>query len=363
MQRTDAEGPAPTCRPETRAQKIVRGVVLAMAMSLAVAGVFAALGVMPADGAGIVLSILFWYWCFVAVANSVATLYRANIPRDQRKPSRNNGVIAGLVMRLPWVALLIALLIGEHHGLAALLGYSLLLGIAKRAETRRILGEGHRVWPVSRAVHRIVFAVAEGLAPGYDPVHRLMARPVGGVPLVGWLLVIPLFPIIAAIAVPMLLFWLLYGLLVTLPIFLFGLLRDRKQQQNLVKAAHAGGKLAWFAYAEPHQRERFLGEGGVLHGLGDALIERDWRRDLYAAWKGDPEKDIDAMIVKRFGLTNMKDDLPVVVLLHPDGKPRPVLLSRAYRQRFRDGGDLLGALEEAIGRQMEKLRQPVESAR
>lgn len=360
MQRTDAEGPAPTCRPEMRARKIAEGSALATAMSLAVAGVFAALGMMPADSAATVLSILFWYWCFFAVANSVATLYRANIPRDQRKPACNNDRIVGLVMRLSWLALLVALLVGGHYGLAALLGYGFILGIARRAETRRILGEGHKVWPVSRAVHWIVFSVAEGLAPVYDPVHRLMARPVGDAPLVAWIF---LFPIIAAFAVPMLLFWLLYGLLVTLPVFLFGLLRDRKQQQNLVRTAHAGGKLAWFAYAEPHQRERFLGEGGVLHGLGDALIERDWRRDLYAAWKGDPKKDIDALIVKRFGLTNMKDDLPVVVLLHPDGKPRPVLLSRAYRQRFRDGGDLLGALEEAIGRKIWKLRQPAEPAR
>ncbi|MEN8198197.1 MAG: hypothetical protein ABFS30_17095, partial [Pseudomonadota bacterium] len=319
------------------------------------AGILAALGVMAADSAAVVLSILFWLWVVSAIPNTIGTLYRANIPRDQRKPTCDTGGITARAMRWLWVAVLVALLVGGHYGLAALLGYHFVLGIAKRAENRRILGEEQKVWPVSRAIHWTVFAVAEGLAHIYGPVHRLMIRPLGEVPLIAWIL---LFPIIAVLAIPMLFFWLLYGLLVTLPIFLFGLLRGRKQQRNLVKAACAESKLAWFAYSEPHQRERFLGEGGVLHGMGDALIERDWRRDLYTAWNGDPEKDIDAMIVKRFKLTNMKEDLPVIVLFHPDGRTRPVLLNRAYRQRFRDGGDLLAALEDALRQKIQELRQP-----
>ena len=354
-QRTDAEGPAPTCRPDSRAQKIIKGVALAIFVALAIAGILAALGMMAANRAAVVLSILFWLWVVSAILNTVGTLYRANIPRDQRKPTCNDGVIAARAMRWLWVAVLVALLVGGHYGLAALLGYGFVLGIARRAETRRILGEGDKAGFLSRAVHWIVFAVAEGLAPVFDPVRRLLARPVGGVPFIAWVL---LFPIIAVLAIPMLLFWLLYGLLVTVPISLLGLLRGRKQQRNLVKAACAEGKLAWFAYSEPHQRERFLGEGGVLHGMEDALIERDWRRDLYTAWNGDPEQDIDAMIVKRFGLTNMKEDLPVIVLFHPDGRTRPMLLNRAYRQRLRDGGDLLGALEDAIRQKISEVRKP-----
>ena len=354
-ERTGAEMPPPAYRPETRAQMIAKGVTLAIFMSLAIAGIFAALGMMAADSAAVVLSILFWLWVVSAILNTVGTLYRASIPRDRRTPACNNGGIAVLVIRPLWVALLVALLVGGHYGLAALLGYGFALGIAKRAETRRILGEGHKVWPVSRAVHWIVFGVAEQLAPVYDPVHRLLTRPVGELPLIAWIV---LFPIFAVLAIPMLLFELLSALLVTLPISLIGLLRGRKQQQNLVKAAYAGGKLAWFAYSEPHQRERFLGEGGVLHGMDGSLIVREWRRDLYTAWNGDTEKDIDAMIVKRFRLTNMKEDLPVIVLFHPDGRTRPVMLNRAYRQRFRDGGDLLAALEDAIRQQILELRQP-----
>lgn len=354
-EKTGAELPAPACLPETRAQKIARGVALAIFVALAIAGILAALGMMAAGSAAVVLSILFWLWVVSAIPNTIGILYRANIPRDQRKPTCDTGGITARAMRWLWVAVLVALLVGGHYGLAALLGYHFVLGIAKRAENRRILGEGDKVWPVSRAVHWIVFSVAEGLAPVYDPLHRLLTRPAGGVPLVVWIL---LFPIIAVFAIPMLLFWLLYGLLVTVPISLLGLLRGRKQQRNLVKVAHAEGKLAWFAYSEPHQRERFLGEGGVLHGMGDSLIERDWRRDMDGHWQRDKNEDLDTMIVKRFRLTNMKEDLPVIVLFHPDGRTRPVLLNRAYRQRLRDGGDLLGALEDAIRQKMHKLEQP-----
>lgn len=356
-QRTGAEGSAPTCRPETRAQMIAKGVMLAIFVLLAVAGIFAALGMMPADNAAVVLAILFWLWVIGAIPNTVGILYRASIPRDQRKPTCDTGGIAVQIMRLLWRVLLVALLIGGYYGLAALLGYGFVLGFAKRAENRRILGAGHKIGFLSRAAHWTVFGIAERLAPVYDPLHRLMMRPVGEVPLIAWLLFISLFPIIAVLAMPLLLLGLLYVFL-SIPFWLFGLLCDRKQQRNLVTAAHAEGKLAWFAYSEPHQRERFLGEGGVLHGMEDSLIIREWRRDLYTAWNGDTEKDIDAMIVKRFGLTNMKEDLPVVVLFHPDGRTRQMRLNRAYRQRFRDGGDLLATLEGAIGQQIERAREP-----
>jgi hypothetical protein len=359
-EKTGAEAPASACRPETKAQMIAKGVVLAIFMSLAIAGIFAALGMMAADAAAVVFAILLWLWIVGAVSNTAGLLFRACLPRDERRPTCDNpriGPSVTLAVRLMGRILLVALLIGGHYGLAALLGYTTVLGIVNRAENRRILGEGHKVGPVSRAVHWIVFGVAERLAPVYDPVRRLLIRPVGGVPFVAWLLFIPLFPIIVVLAIPLLLFGLLYVFL-SIPFWLFGLLCDRKQQRNLVTAAHAEGKLAWFAYSEPHQRERFLGEGGVLDGMDGSLIVRDWRRDLYTAWNGDTEQDIDAMIVKRFGLTNMKEDLPVIVLFHPDGRTRPVLLNRAYRQRFRDGGDLLGALEGAIRQQISEVCKP-----
>lgn len=353
-QRADADGPARTCRPETRVQKVAKGVVLAIIASLVIAGIFAALGMMPADSAAVVLAILFWLSVFGAILNTVGTLYRASIPRDQRKPTCDTGGIAVQIIRLPRRVFLVALLVGGYYGLAALLGYGLLLGIAKRAENRRILGEGHKIGLLSRAAHWTVFGIAERLAPVHDPLHRLLTWPAGGVPFVAWVL---LFPIIAVLAIPLLLLGLLY-VIFSIPFWLFGLLRDRKQKQNLVKAAHAEGKLAWFAYSEPHQRERFLGEGGVLHGMGDALIVKNWRTDMDGIWRRDGGTDLDAMIAKRYKLSNMREDLPAVVLFHPDGGMRPVLLSRAYRQRFRDGGDLLGALEGAIARQMQQVREP-----
>ena len=350
-ERTDAEGSAPTCRPETRAQKIAKGVALAVFVSLAIAGIFAALGMMAADSAAVVLAILFWLSVIGAILDTIVMLYRANIPRDQRKPTCDTGGIAAQIMRLPWRVLLVALLIGGYYGLAALLGYRFVLGFATRAENRRILGEGHKIGLLSRAIHWTVLGIAERLAPVYDPLHRLMMRPVGEVPLIAWVL---LFPIIAVFAIP------LFPIIVVfaIPFWLFDLLCNRKQQRNLVKAAHAEGKLAWFAYSEPHQRERFLGEGGVLHGMGDALIVKNWRADMDGIWRRDSGTDLDAMIASRYKLSNMREDLPVVVLFHPDGRTRPVLLSRAYRQRFRDGGDLLGALEGAIRQQISEVCKP-----
>lgn len=359
-EKTGVEGSAPACLPETRAQMIAKGVVLAIVMSLAVAGIFAALGMMAAGAAVVVLAILFWLGIVGAVSTTAGLLFRAGLPRDQRRPACDNpriGPSVTLAMRLTGRILLVALLIGGHYGLAALLGYTTVLGIANRAENRRILGEGHKVGPVSRAVHWIVFGTAERLAPVYDPVRRLLIRPAGGVPFVAWLLAIPLFPIIVVLAIPLLLFWLLYVFL-SIPFWLFDLLCNRKQQRNLVKAASAEGVIAWFAYSEPHQRERFLGEGGVLHGMGDALIVKNWRTDMDGIWRRDSGTDLDAMISNRYKLSNMREDLPVVVLFHPDGRTRPVLLSRAYRQRFRDGGDLLGALEGAIRQQISEVCKP-----
>lgn len=359
-ERTGAEGPGVACRPNTRARMIADGVALAISMSLAGAGVLAALGVPSVATAGTVLTVLFWLWVVGTTRNTASLLARAGIPRNQRKlecDKAGDWPRAILALRLLWRTLLIVLLVYGHYELAALLGYGIALGIASRAENRFILGEKYRVGPVSRAVHWIVFAAAEGLAPAYAPLHRLLARPVRGVPFVAWLVVVPLFPIIVVLAILPLLFWLLYVLL-SIPFWLFGFVRDRALEKEMVRAACAEGRLAWFAYSEPHQRERFLGEGGVLHGMGDALIVRNWRSDMDGIGQRDSGADLDAMIANRYNLSNMRDDLPVVVLFQPDGRARPVMLNRAYRQRFRDGGDLLAALEGPIRQKIQALGQP-----
>ena len=247
--------------------------VLGLRISLAGAGLLAAADLLPVVG-GTVLAVLFWLWTFSAVVNTAQLLVRARIPRDERSPGCDKAAEwprVTLVQRLLWRTLLVVLLVYGHYGLAALLGYGTALGIASRVETRLILGETRGAGPVSRAVHRVVYALAERLGPAYDPLHRLLTRRVGGVPLVAWLAIVPLFPIFAAVAVLFLLLWLLFWLLwglFNIPLFLLGFVRERAGQRGLVRAASAAGTRAWFAYAEPHQRERFMGEGGVLHGMG-----------------------------------------------------------------------------------------------
>lgn len=231
------------------------------------------------------------------------------------------------------------------------MGYGFALGIASRVENRLNLGETDSVWPISRAVHWAVYAIAERLAPVYGPVHRLMTRKVGEVPLIGWLLMIPLTPLFILFAAG----WLLRGL-IAIPFLLFDWRRERSDRRDLVKAASANGIVAWFAYAEPHQREHFVGTGGVLHGLGDAVIVRDWRAELGEAWRAGSLHGLDALIVRQIKLSNMRDDLPVIVLLQPDGRLHPIRLNRAFRQRRRDGGDLLGTMEETIRERMVALR-------
>jgi hypothetical protein len=55
-------------------------------------------------------------------------------------------------------------LAGGHYGLAGLVAFLFVLGIAKRAEERRILGGIEAVNPINRVIHRAVFAqiVQEG---------------------------------------------------------------------------------------------------------------------------------------------------------------------------------------------------------
>lgn len=350
---SDANPPARQL--ETKAKMIAEGVALAVFGSLYIAGIFAALGTMPTDSAAVILSILFWMSIVSTVLFTFGTLYRAYLPHDRRKPIRDVGEFGVRVMRLLWRGLVVALLIGGQYVLAALMLYGFVLGIAKRVENRRILGEEHKVGFLSRAVHRVVFGVAERLAPVYGPVHRLMTRKVGEVPLIGWLLMIPLTPLFILFAGGWLLYWLLRGL-IAIPFLLFDWRREQSDRRDLVKTASANGIVAWFAYAEPHQREHFMGAGGVLHGLGDAVIARDWRAELGEAWRTDSLHGLDALIVRQCKLSNMRDDLPVIVLLQPDGRLYPIRLNRAYRQRRRDGGDLLGTMEETIRERMVALR-------
>ena len=357
-ERKDANLPVPACGPATGPMKVAQIGVFAILVTLTIVAFPAAAGLLPAGG-GTVLTVLFWFWLLSAAINTAQLLARAAVPHEQRSVScdkSHDWPRTMYVLRLLWRGLLIVLLVCGHYGLAALSAYGIALGIASRVENRLILGETKAVGLVSRAVHALVYAVAEQLAPVCAPLHRLLMRPTGGVPLFIWFILLPFTPLFILFAAGWLLYWLLRGL-IAIPFLLFDWRRERSDRRDLVKASSANGIVAWFAYAEPHQREHFMGEGGVLHGLGDAVIVRDWRGELGEAWRTGSLLGLDALIVRQFKLSNMRDDLTVIVLLQPDGRLYPIRMNRAYRQRRRDGGDLLGTMEETIRERIGESRQ------
>lgn len=213
-EKTDSEVTEPACGPSTRAMQVAQITVLGMLLTLTIAGCLAVVGLLPGVE-GLVLSILYWFLALGAVVNTMQLLARAALPRDQRKPGCDDTAEwpwTVSVLRWLWRGLLVLALVYAHYGLAALLAYGLALGIASRAEKRLILGDERPFGGVSRTVHRFVYAVFEQLAPVCAPLHRLLMRPAGGVPLIGWILFVPLLPLVLLLAAGYLMYWLLKGL-------------------------------------------------------------------------------------------------------------------------------------------------------
>ncbi len=348
---------ASVCRPTTGATRVAGAAVIGVNIGLTAAAMFAAFGMLPGNADAPLLTFLGWYVGLFAVLLTAGTLARAATPRDERRASCQNDLgfpRARLIIKYLWRGLPVVLLAGGHYGLAGLVAFLIGLGIVKRAEDRRILGRIEAVNPVSRAIHGAVFTVGELAAPVTRPVQRLLTWKIGDVPVFGILLVIVVLPVVLPLV-------LVAGIL-SIPVYVCTFLRGRtnvaRHERELVRAAHAGGKLAWFAYAEPHQREHFLGKGGVLHEVADRVIVRDWRRDLRARAHGGDAADLEGVILNRLGLTSMRDDLPVLVFFEAHGRMAVYRLNRAYRMRLRDGGDLLAQLEEGMRLHFERAALP-----
>ncbi len=113
----------------------------------------------------------------------------------------------------------------------------------------------------------------------------------------------------------------------------------------------AFGKPEGFVYfmcSEPHQREHFLGDGGLLAALGDRVVARDYRRHVmetrttynWQAFELAPE----GALLRLNGVSNMRRDLPFIAVVPPRGRVQIFRLSKPYRARTRDRG---AALEQA----------------
>ena len=113
------------------------------------------------------------------------------------------------------------------------------------------------------------------------------------------------------------------------------------------------GGFAYLVYAEPHQRERLLGDDGVLAAYRDRVVARDWRHDIGRlreglGWERFSETS-EGRLLSRLEITDLRRDLPFLALVAGSGiKAFP--LSRSYRKRLRDQGRALRKLEDKIAK-------------
>ena len=105
----------------------------------------------------------------------------------------------------------------------------------------------------------------------------------------------------------------------------------------------------YFLYSEPHQREHFLGPGGLLAGMGDRVVARDWRGDVTPARKAAGwtrfEQTPEGALLHVNGVGSMQKDLPLIAVAPARGTVQVFRLSEAYRARSRDKGAALEKTE------------------
>lgn len=143
-------------------------------------------------------------------------------------------------------------------------------------------------------------------------------------------------------------FWIVASpvIAVAMPFMLFADLRaGRKDGSDLCAIFLRPEGLVYFLYAEPHQYEYFMGDDGALDDVRDRVVARDWRKDIRArideyGWETFKEMPEGRMLA-RLELSNMRDDLPAVIVARPGKWVRAFRLSEPYRRRYRDGGKSL----------------------
>ena len=143
-------------------------------------------------------------------------------------------------------------------------------------------------------------------------------------------------------------FWILASpvIAVVTPFVMVADLRaGRKDGRDLCAILQRPEGLVYFLYAEQHQYEYFLGDDGVLDDVRDRVVARDWRRDIRARideYGWEPFKEMpEGRMLARLELSNMRDDLPAVIVARPGKWVRVFRLSDPYRRRNRDGGKSL----------------------
>ena len=224
-------------------------------------------------------------------------------------------------------------------------GYSLLAGLyflgalfllsAGVHEERMKQGEAARIGPIARAVHAVIH----------------------------WPLVIAGAILIVAITLPLTALGAIYDRVTGTPRQrpVVDSERDERVRQARIRRAAASYRLraafdrpagfVYFMTSEPHQRDHFLGPGGLLADLGD-VVARDYRKHVLETrnsynWQAFEQAPEGALLHVN-GVSNMRRDLPFIAVVPPYGPVRVFRLSEPYRARKRDGGAALAEAEKEI---------------
>lgn len=129
-------------------------------------------------------------------------------------------------------------------------------------------------------------------------------------------------------------------------------IRRSSASYRLREAFGMPGGFVYFLYSEPHQREHYLGAGGLLHGLEDRVVARDWRKTVTPAQKVTRwnlfRRTPEGALLHVNGIGNMRKDLPLIAVVPPRGLVQVFRLSEAYRARIRDKGTAVDRAEMEV---------------
>ncbi len=118
----------------------------------------------------------------------------------------------------------------------------------------------------------------------------------------------------------------------------------------------------YFLYAEPHQKKHFLGLGGLLAGLGEHVVARDWRKDILPARKAAGwtrfQQTPEGALLRVNKIASMQKNMPFIAVVPSRGIVQVFAPGEAYRARKRDKGAALARAEVEIMAAIEAVLKP-----
>ena len=123
----------------------------------------------------------------------------------------------------------------------------------------------------------------------------------------------------------------------------------------------------YFLYSEQHQFEWFFGPAGLLSEFGNYCILRDWRRDYRPPedkerWK-EYEASFEGTLQRWWRITNLRHDLPFIMIFGPQNNVSWYRLSLTYRSRRRDKGQAIKDIVREIKGRCKQCRHEINNRR